>query len=55
MVERAPLRAKFQYLDELPFPVSDLLPHRGGTDGSRAETVCDYCFFGGPDKTVPLI
>ncbi len=56
MVERAPQRTKFQYVDVLPFPVADLHLHRGGTDAARrSEIVCDYCFFGGPDKTVPLI
>lgn len=35
------------YLDTLPFPKSELVLHR--------EQVCDYCFFGGPDKTSPLI
>jgi hypothetical protein len=35
------------YLDQLPFPRQDLL-------GNRRQ-VCDYCFFGGPTKTVPLI
>lgn len=36
-----------QYLDALPFPVEDLVASR--------KQVCDYCFFGGPTKTVPLI
>jgi hypothetical protein len=35
------------YLDELPFPIANLIPNRS--------KVCDYCFFGGPDKTEPLI
>jgi hypothetical protein len=35
------------YLDALPFPTTDLLAHRG--------ELCDYCFFGGPDKDIPLI
>ena len=34
------------YLDKLPFPESDLVGQR--------HRVCDYCFFGGPDKSVPL-
>jgi hypothetical protein len=34
------------YLDQLPFPVTDLAGQR--------HRVCDYCFFGGPDKSVPL-
>lgn len=38
---------EIQYLDDLPFPRADLMLH-------RAE-LCDYCFFGGPKKTVPLI
>jgi hypothetical protein len=36
-----------EYLDRLPFPTSDLL--------ARRDELCDYCFFGGPTKTVPLI
>jgi len=36
-----------EYSDSLPFPESELLPSRS--------QVCDYCFFGGPDKDVPLI
>jgi hypothetical protein len=35
-----------EYLDDLPFPVADLATHRG--------EVCDYCFYGGPTKNVPL-
>jgi hypothetical protein len=35
------------YLDELPFPVTELV--------RRRRAVCDYCFFGGPTKTAPLI
>jgi hypothetical protein len=37
----------YDYLDTLPFPEAELIPRRA--------VVCDYCFFGGPDKTVPLI
>lgn len=44
--EAAHLRA-YQYLDELPFPKEGLLQHR--------DLVCDYCFFGGPDKCTPLV
>lgn len=47
MVLRAAYKAKFLYLDELPFPVAELNDHR--------DELCEYCFFGGPDKTVPLI
>lgn len=36
-----------QYLDALPFPVADLVAQR--------KQVCDYCFFGGPTRTVPLV
>jgi hypothetical protein len=36
-----------QYLDALPFPVENLVASR--------KQVCDYCFFGGPTRTVPLI
>jgi hypothetical protein len=39
----------FEYLDELPFPVSELAAYRG------KHVICDYCFFGGPTKTDPLI
>jgi hypothetical protein len=35
-----------EYLDSLPFLESELTAHRA--------QVCDYCFFGGPTKTVPL-
>jgi hypothetical protein len=34
-----------EYLDDLPFPQASLASHRG--------EVCDYCFYGGPTKTVP--
>ncbi|HZM76898.1 MAG TPA: hypothetical protein VFC19_14280 [Candidatus Limnocylindrales bacterium] len=36
-----------EYLDELPFPRSELV--------ARRQEVCDYCFFGGPTRDVPLI
>jgi hypothetical protein len=36
-----------EYLDTLPFPISDLIKDRA--------QVCDYCFFGGPTKDVPLV
>lgn len=35
------------YMDALPFPRAELATHR--------IQVCDYCFYGGPTKTVPLI
>lgn len=35
------------YLDALPFAKADILAHRN--------QLCDYCFFGGPTKTIPLI
>ena len=35
------------YADDLPFPLEDLIANRA--------QVCDYCFFGGPTRTVPLI
>jgi hypothetical protein len=44
---RRPGAPLLEYLDELPFPRSELVAHR--------RKVCDYCFFGGPDKIVPLI
>ncbi|MHC4396544.1 MAG: hypothetical protein ACYS1A_12905 [Planctomycetota bacterium] len=34
------------YYDTLPFPNSQILENRS--------ELCDYCFFGGPDKTTPL-
>ena len=37
---------EYTYLDALPFPESDLADNR--------PAVCDYCFFGGPDKSEPL-
>lgn len=43
----ASARPSLKYLDELPFPVSELAAHR--------DEICEYCFFGGPGKTVPLI
>lgn len=36
-----------EYLDALPFPLADLVANR--------DVLCDYCFFGGPTKSVPLI
>lgn len=47
MIMRAAYKAKFLYLDELPFPVSEINDHR--------KALCEYCFFGGPEKMVPLI
>lgn len=47
MIMRAAPKAKFEYLDELPFPKSQLNDHR--------KELCEYCFFGGPDKFIPLI
>ena len=35
------------YMDDLPFPRADLMKHR--------HELCDYCFFGGPDKTRPIV
>jgi hypothetical protein len=46
-VETNPLLPHLEYLDELPFPVEEL--------ASKRRVVCDYCFFGGPTKTDPLI
>jgi hypothetical protein len=54
--------AKFtnlRYLDELPFPPGEVEQHRRRSrrplppDQPRIE-LCDYCFFGGPDKSVLL-
>jgi len=36
-----------EYLDALPFARADLV--------ARRAQVCDYCFFGGPTRSVPLI
>ncbi len=33
------------YLDDLPFPRTELI--------ARRDELCDYCFFGGPDKNLP--
>jgi hypothetical protein len=41
------LRPHLEYMDSLPFPRDELVSHRA--------VVCDYCFFGGPDKTAPII
>lgn len=38
----------FTYLDRLPFPLTEINEHRRGV-------LCDYCFYGGPTRTVPLI
>ena len=38
---------ELEYLDKLPFPLAELNSHRG--------QVCDYCFFGGPDKDESLV
>lgn len=35
-----------RYTDQLPFPNDQLVENR--------EQLCDYCFFGGPDKSVPI-
>jgi len=47
MADRATSKVVFEYLDALPFPLDQLIANRA--------VVCDYCFFGGPDKNVPLI
>jgi hypothetical protein len=44
--ERFPPK-EVEYLDVLPFPAEELAEHR--------RQVCDYCFFGGPDKSVSLL
>ncbi|HKQ24692.1 MAG TPA: hypothetical protein VJT81_09660 [Burkholderiales bacterium] len=36
-----------EYSDALPFPIAELVANRA--------QVCDYCFFGGPTRTAPLI
>jgi len=47
MAARFSAKAKLEYLDALPFPRSEL-------DARRA-AVCDYCFYGGPGRSIPLI
>lgn len=39
-------RTPLQYLQALPFPIEQITEHR--------HELCDYCFFGGPDKKTPL-
>jgi hypothetical protein len=39
-------KLKVEYLDELPFPPEEIARSR--------EQLCDYCFFGGPDRNVTL-
>jgi hypothetical protein len=36
---------KIEYMDKLPFTKADIIKYRS--------KVCDYCFFGGPDKDTP--
>jgi hypothetical protein len=56
MVERAPLRTVFKYLDQLPFPLEDIAGHRDAAAlPDRHLKVCDYCFYGGPEKHHLLI
>jgi hypothetical protein len=43
----AGVQSQPEYLDELPFPRDEIMLKR--------EQLCDYCFFGGPTGTVPLI
>lgn len=40
------MRPKFQYFDKLPFEFDQVVHHR--------HFLCDYCFFGGPDKKTPF-
>ena len=42
-----PTNVGIEYLDELPFPITALNQHR--------KELCEYCFFGGPGSTTPLI
>ena len=56
MVERAPLRTNYLYLDELPFGIGEIAQHRDAeTVEERHHKVCDFCFYGGPDKQVLLL
>jgi hypothetical protein len=38
---------ELEFLDQLPFPVGEIDLHRG--------ELCDYCFYGGPGHTRPLL
>jgi hypothetical protein len=40
-------RDRVEYFDALPFPETQIL--------ARRAELCDYCFFGGPDKSAVLI
>ncbi len=56
MVERAPLRTVYKYLDDLPFPLEDITSHRDAAAvPDRHLKVCDYCFYGGPEKHTLVI
>jgi hypothetical protein len=44
MADRASWTTEFEYLDALPFALSDAVANRA--------VLCDYCFFGGPDKSM---
>jgi hypothetical protein len=46
-IDDGSLRPHLEYMDALPFPLEELV--------ARRAAVCDYCFFGGPDKTAPII
>ncbi len=55
MADRGPIRTKFNYLDALPFPKAEIELHRvSDQERDHHLKVCDYCFYGGPDKTVLL-
>ena len=45
-LRRSRLSRAFEYFDALPFPSNDLNRHRG--------PLCEYCFFGGPEKLTAL-
>lgn len=56
MVDRAPPRTVFEYLDELPFPLEEIAGHRDADAvPDRHLKVCDYCFYGGPEKHQLLV
>lgn len=56
MADRAPLRTEYVYLDDLPFPIEQIAQHRDeALLEDRHLKVCDYCFYGGPDKHVLLL
>ena len=55
MADRAPFRTLLTYLDDLPFPEEEIGQHRQQDPaGNHHLKTCDYCFYGGPDKSALL-